>query len=198
MMKWRTAGAVILALSLALAACGGSDGEADSSASSPAQPSSESSTASTAAAEVSAPEEPAPAAPEAESIPTAIPVPTTTESAPTESAAASDAPFDVAAHLSARTMELWDVYNTHDLDALKAFYAEAYWAEKAEEVESEMQPFRTFGISITGEETSAPMEVEPGKWEVWHDANFTLGSLTMLFIYEEFDGEWLLTYAEDQ
>ena len=142
--------------------------------------------------------EPAPAAPEAESVPTAIPVPSPAESAPTESAAATDAPFDVAAHLSAKTMELWDVYNTHDLDALKAFYAEAYWAEKAEEVESEMRPFRTFGINITGEETTAPTEIEPGKWEVWHKASFTLGSLTMLFIYEEFDGEWLLTYAEDQ
>ncbi len=198
MMEWRTAVAVILALSLALAACGGSDGEADSSAPSPAQPSSETSTGSPAAAEVSTTEEPAPAATEAETIPTAIPVPSTADNAPTEAASAPAESFDVAAHLSARTMELWDVYNTHDLDALKAFYAEAYWAEKAEEVESEMQPFRTFGISITGEEISAPMEVEPGKWEVWHDANFTLGSLTMLFIYEEFDGEWLLTYAEDQ
>ncbi len=176
MMKWRTAVAVILALSLLLAACGGSGGEP----------------ADTVATEPSAPTQPSSGAPQSE--PTAAQPAAGTpqvETAPAE-------PFDVAAHLSAKTMELWDVYNTHDPEALKAFYSEAYWAEKAEEVESNMEPFKLFGITIAGEETSPPTEVEPGKWEVRHDASFPLGSLKMLFIYEEFDGEWLLTYAEDQ
>lgn len=119
------------------------------------------------------------------------------ESAPDASAPAGDS-IDLVEHLRQKTMDLWEVYNTYDPDALKAFYSEAYWQEKEEEVRSNMQPFKLFGVTITAEETSPPMEIEPGKWETRHLASFTLGSLNMVFIYEEFDGEWLLTYAEDQ
>ena len=37
-----------------------------------------------------------------------------------------------------------------------------------------------------------------GKWEVRHTGTFSLASVKMIFIWEEFDGEWLLTYAQDQ
>ncbi len=61
-----------------------------------------------------------------------------------------------------------------------------------------MQPFRTFGITISAEETSPPTEIAPGKWEIRHIGRFPLGSVNMVFIYEEIEGDWLLTYAEDQ
>ncbi len=95
-------------------------------------------------------------------------------------------------------MAVWDAYNTHDLEQLRVFYAEDYWKQRAEEIESDMQPFKLFGVSITGEETEPPTEIEPGKWQIRHLGNFPLGSVDMIFIYEEFDGEWLLTYAEAQ
>ena len=31
-----------------------------------------------------------------------------------------------------------------------------------------------------------------------HIGRFPMGSVNMVFIYEEFEGEWLLTYAESQ
>ena len=35
-----------------------------------------------------------------------------------------------------------------------------------------------------------------GKWELRHTGS--LASVKMIFIWEEFDGEWLLTDAQDQ
>ena len=123
------------------------------------------------------------------------------EPTPAESAsgkAASGITVDVAEHLSEKTMQLWEVYNKHDLDALKAFYEENYWKEKEDEIRSNMQPFKTFNISITGEEASPPTEIAPGKWEIRHIGRFPLGSVDMVFIYETFEGDWLLTYAESR
>ena len=45
---------------------------------------------------------------------------------------------------------------------------------------------------------STPTEIAPGKWEIRQIARFSFGSVNMIFIYEEFDGEWLLTHAEAQ
>ena len=95
-------------------------------------------------------------------------------------------------------MQLWEVYNTYDADALAAFYEPGYWAEEEDEVRANLRPFRTFGAKVDAEETSPPTEIEPGKWEIRHTGNFGIGSVKMIFIWEEFDGEWLLTYAEDQ
>lgn len=59
-----------------------------------------------------------------------------------------------------------------------------------------MAPFESRGITFTAEETSSPRQIEPGRWELTHTARFGGGSVSMRFIYERFDGEWLLTYAE--
>ena len=103
---------------------------------------------------------------------------------------------ETAAYLSDRTMELWVVYNSYDLDGLRAFYEESYWSEQEEELRRNMAPFESRGTTFTAEETSPPRETEPGKWELTHTARFSGGSLNMRFIYEQFDGEWLLTHAE--
>ena len=95
-------------------------------------------------------------------------------------------------------MQLWEVYNTYDADALAAFYEPGYWAEEEDEVRANLRPLRTFGAKIDAEETSPPTEIEPGKWEIRHTGEFGIGSVKMIFIWEEFDGEWLLTYAESQ
>ena len=164
-MAQRRTAAVILALSLVLAACGGSSG---------------------------------PAAPEAAAQPTTLPASPVAPPAPEDASAPSVDAVNLVEHLRRKTMDLWDVYNTHDPDALRVFYHETYWGEQEESIRSNMQPFKLFGVSITAEETSPPTEIEPGKWETRHTASFPLGSIYMVFIYEEFDGEWLLTYAEDQ
>ena len=74
----------------------------------------------------------------------------------------------------------------------------ATWAEEEAEVRANLRPFRTFGAKIEAEETSPPTEIEPGKWETRHTGSFPFGSVKMIFIWEQFDGEWLLTYAEAQ
>lgn len=102
----------------------------------------------------------------------------------------------LADHLSARTMELWDVYNTYEVEELRQFYEESYWEDQKEELRRNMQPFESRGTVFTAEETSPPREIEPGKWELKHRARFNGSSVGMTFIYEQFDGEWLLTYAE--
>ena len=164
--------AVILALSLVLAACGGSAEEPTDDG---------------------VPETPVPAP----TVPDTSQVePTPVASEPEESA--SDDTIDVAEHLREKTMQMWEVYNKHDLDALEAFYEENYWKDQEEELRSNMRPFRTFGIKITAEETSPPTEIAPGKWEIKHIGRFTMGSVNMVFIYEQFEGDWLLTYAEDE
>lgn len=188
MARWRLALAAVMALALVLAACGGSD---DDTAGETATAAGASTTAEDAPATTQ--EAPAPTvAPAAE--PTAAPA--EPDAAP--EAAAGDSPTDTAAYISRRTMELWDVYNSHDLDALKAFYEPSYWAEREDSIRSNMEPFKLFGVSITGEETEAPTEIEPGKWRIRHLGSFPLGSVDMIFIYEQFDGEWLFTYAEAQ
>ncbi len=101
-------------------------------------------------------------------------------------------------HLRDKTMQMWDVYNSHDADALAVFYEPSYWAEQEEEVRSNMAPFSRFNVSISAEETSPPSEIAPGVWETRHKGSFIVGSVNMVFIYEEFDGVWLLTFAEDQ
>ncbi len=168
----RTALAVILALSLALAACGGSAEEEETSA---------------AASDRPAPA-PAAAAPQAE--------PTPAESASGEAAAGSSDTTELVAHLREKSMQLWEVYNTYDLEGLKVFYEESYWQEREEQTRLEMQPFQNRGLRITPEETSPPTETAPGKWETKHKASFTGGSVNIVFIYEQFDGEWLLTHLE--
>ena len=224
MLQRGTALGVILALSLVLAACGGSGEETTGGEASPAPASTQAPTATPRAeptaeeaADDEAPPTPAPADEAVDDEASATPAPadeaTDDEGAEDEAAAtpspteeASDAAgesdsgsaIDIAAYLSERTMHVWDVYNTHDPDLLKELYEPNYWAEQEEAVRDNMRPFRTFGISIRGEETSPPTEIAPGKWEVRHEGHFPLGSIAMIFIWEEFDGEWLLTYAEDQ
>lgn len=103
---------------------------------------------------------------------------------------------EIAAHLSERTMELWVVYNRYDLQGLRAFYEESYWLEEEEDLRRNMAPFESRGITFTAEEASPPRQIEPGKWDLKHRVSFSGGSFHMRFIYERFDEEWLLTYAE--
>ena len=93
---------------------------------------------------------------------------------------------------------MWEVYNTYDIDALKAFYEESYFQAEEDELRANIRPFRTFGAKVKAEETSPPMEIAPGKWETRHTGSFPFGSVKMIFIWEEFDGVWLLTYAEPE
>ncbi len=183
--------AVALALSLALAACGGSDEDAvTADTPPPAEP------AKTATA---TPEAEATSTPTASATPEAEPSPT--ESVSEVASAAEDASteeFDLAEHLREKTMQLWEVYNTYDVDGLKIFYEENYWNEQEKELRSNMEPFKNFGATIAAEETSPPTEIEPGKWELKHHGSFSFGSVDMVFIYEEFDGNWLLTHAESE
>ena len=174
MLKRVTSLGVILALSAALAACGGSAEEETTSV-------------------ASATPAPAPAA----AAPQADPTPAESAS-PGEAAAASADSADLAVHIREKTMRLWDVYNTHEPDALKVFYSDDYWAEEVEEIRQNMQPFKNLGLTFTAEETSEPMEVEPGKWETRHTARFDGGEVRMVFIYEQFGEDWLLTYAKPE
>ena len=103
---------------------------------------------------------------------------------------------EIATYLSARTMELWDVYNTYELEALRQFYEPSYWDSEREELRRNMGPFESRGTVFVAEETSPPREIEPGKWQIKHKARFNGSAIDMKFIYEQFDGEWLLTYAE--
>lgn len=224
MLQRGTAPGVILALSLVVAACGGSGEETTGDEATPAPVSTQAASetprvAPTAeeaadddapatsapadeAADDEAPAAPAPAGEAADDEGAADEAAATPE--PTQAAsdaadeADSGAAIDVAAYLSDRTMHVWDLYNTHDPDLLKELYAPSYWAEQEDAVRDNMRPFRTFGIQIRGEETAPPTEIAPGKWEVRHTGHFPLGTIAMIFIWEEFDGEWLLTYAEDQ
>lgn len=105
---------------------------------------------------------------------------------------------DLVEHLREMTMQFWEAYNEYDVDALAAFYEESYWAEQEDEVRSNMQPFEAHGMTITATESSPPTEIAPGRWEIKHNARFSGSSLEMVFIFEQFDGEWLLTHAEVQ
>ncbi len=180
MLRNRTTLAAILALSVAVAGCGGSSEEPTGA------------------------EVPATTAPTTTSAPTTAAAPTTTEppqveTAPAEEAASiSDEPLDMVVHLREKTMHLWDVYNTHDPDALEIFYSDSYWEEERESIRTNMQPFKNQNLTFTAEETSPPTEIAPGKWETKHTARFPGGLVNMVFIYEEFDGTWLLTFAKPQ
>lgn len=140
------------------------------------------------AAQTPAPTQAATATPQAESSPAAT----------GGDASDSDEPVDLVEHLREKTMRLWDVYNMHDPDALEVFYEPNYWEEEVEEIRSNMQLFRNRNLIITAEETSPPTEIAPGKWETRHTASFTGGQLNMVFIFEEFEGEWLITFLRPQ
>ena len=176
----RTALAVILTLSLVLAACGGSAGEDEPSSETPAPA-------------VSATPQPTPT-PSQTAPDTPQPAPTPAGNASGE--AASDDPIDIVEHLREKTMRMWDAYNTHDPDALEVFYEENYWQKEKEELRANMQPFKSRGMTFTAEETSPPTEIAPGKWKTLHAASYAGGVVNMVFIYEQFGGDWLLTYAE--
>ena len=165
-MKRKTALAVILALSFVLIACGGSDDKA----------------AVDEISETPAPTQVAPATP--------------TANLTEESAATSNQPIDMVEHLRAKTFLRWDVYNTHDSDALVVFYSDNYREEEKQLLRSNMQPFKSRGITFTAEETSPPAEISPGKWETKHTSRFPGGLVNMVFVNEEFEGEWLLTFAK--
>ena len=91
---------------------------------------------------------------------------------------------------------LWEVYNLYDGEALKALYEENYWAEREEQVLYDLANFEKFELKITPEELTPPTETAPGKWETAHRGYFLGGSVDVVFIFEEFGGEWLLTLAE--
>ena len=182
MLRNAIALAAILALSFLTAACGGSADEPTSG-------------------EVS--ETTAPTTTEATTT-TEAPTTTTTEApqeepAPAEEAASTaDESLDMVEHLREKTFYLWDVYNTHDPDALEIFYSDSYWEEEKDSIRANMQPFINQNLAFTAEETSPPTEIAPGKWETRHTARFPGGLVNMVFIYEEFDGTWLLTFAKPQ
>ena len=169
MLRTRTALATIAALSLALAACGGSEDEAVSD-------------------DVAA----TPAPSQAAAAPQPTPTPAVAASAETTDSDTSQ----LVAHLREKSMRLWEVYNTYDLQGLKVFYEPSYWQEREEQTRLEMQPFQSRGATLTAEETSPPTEIAPGTWETRHKASFPGGSVNLVFIYEQFDGEWLLTHLE--
>ena len=108
----------------------------------------------------------------------------------------SEEDAELAAHLSEKTMLLWEYYNNYDLESLRTLYEPNYWLEEEEELRHNMEPFERRNIKFTAEETSPPTEIEPGIWQVKHTARFSGGSVKMKFLYEEFEGEWLLTHAE--
>ena len=192
--------AVILALSLVLAACGGSSEETPADEATVAPTPTQAATA-TPSAEPTPTATPSPAqaptaTPSAEPTPTATPEASPTPTATAAAEAASGDAVNLVQHLRERTMAMWDVYNTYDADTLATFYEPGYWAEEEDEVRANIRPFRTFGAKVDPEETSPPTEIEPGRWETRHTGSFPFGSVKMIFIWEQFDGEWLLTYAE--
>lgn len=184
MLRSGTTLAAVLSLSIVLAACGGS------------------------AEEPTGGEVSETSAPTTTTAPTTTVAPTTTEPPPVEPAPAEDATeeapstsdetLDMVVHLREKTMHLWDVYNTHDPDALQIFYSDSYWEEEKDSIRANMQPFINQNLAFTAEETSPPTEIAPGKWETKHTARFPGGLVNMVFIYEEFDGTWLLTFAKPQ
>ncbi len=203
MLQRGTALTAILVLSIFLAACGGALEVTVSKETANPEP--------TTAPTVAPPVEPTPApspTPRAETTPAEkstgdeasdAPTPTATPQVePTPTEAAPDEPVDVAEHLSEKTMRLWDVYNMHDPELLEEFYSADYWQVEVDEIRSNMEPFKNLGLTFTAEETSPPTEIGPGKWEVKHTARFQGGLVNMVFIYEEFDGDWRLTYAKPE
>ena len=192
MLQKATALAVILALSLVLVACG-ETGQESTSDNAPETPTPTQAPTATPQIEPTPTQAPT-ATPQIEPTPTQAPTATPL----TEPASPSIDPIDIPEHLREKTTQFWEAYNKYDLDALKTFYEENYWNEQEEEVQSNMQPFKNFGMKIAAEETSPPTEIAPGKWEIRQTASFSVGSIKMLFIYEEFDEDWLLTYAEAQ
>ena len=188
MLHGGTVLAVILALSVVLAACGGSAEKGAGGQASETPP-----TAQPGLDNPQVEPTPAQAAPDAPQV-----EPAAEATASGDVAASAGDAIDVAEHLRQKTMRMWEAYNTHDLNELKPFYEGNYWKEEEEELRSNMRPFKTFGISIKAEETSPPTEIAPGRWEIRHIGRFPMGSVNMVFIYEEFEGEWLLTYAESQ
>ena len=115
-----------------------------------------------------------------------------------ESTPVSEESAEMVEHIRERTMRMWEVYNTHVPEALEEFYSEDYWEEEAEEVRQNMQPFKNLGLTFTAEETSPPTEISPGRWQIKQTARFQGGLVNMVFIYEEFDGDWLLTHAKPE
>ena len=182
MLQRGTALAVILALSPVLAACGGSSGLR------PAMRPRKASTPTQAFSYV----------PLAEPTPEqAAPVTPQVELTPAESASAPTAGLsDLTKHIRQRMAHLWEVYNLYDGEALKALYEENYWAEREEQVLYDSANFEKFELKITPEELTPPTEIAPCKWETAHRGHFLGGSVDVVFIFEEFDGEWLLTLAE--
>lgn len=187
MLKRRLA-SVILVLSVVLAACGGGAEEASDDEVSET-PVSVQTVPDTTQAE-----------PETAEVAETAETTETTETGDTTEPASGETvsgDLDIVEHLREKTMRLWEVYNTHDADALEVFYEENYWKEQEEEIRSNMESFRNFGMAINAQEMTPPTEIAPGKWETEHSGRFSGGSVHMVFIYEQFDGEWLLTYAED-
>ena len=137
---------------------------------------------------------------------TAIPQPTST-AAPEPTATATEADIDMvnddddAADLPAlirdKTMQLWDVYNTYDVDGLEVFYAPSYWEEQEAALRTNIVTFQNAGAILTAEETSPPTEVSAGVWEL---RQFVTSGPSVAFpfrlVYEQFGDEWLLTFAE--
>ena len=192
--------AIVLAFSLVLAAC--SESAQETTEDEAPETLTTDQTASDTPTPVPAPTQAPTATPKPEPTPTPAPTatpkpePTQTEDASTESDPTE--PLDVAKHLLEKTSRLWEVYNMYDIDALESLYEPNYWSEQEAEVRSNMQSFKNFGIKLNPEEPAPPSEIAPGKWEIRQTVSFTQGSIDMLFVYEEFAGEWLLTYAQDQ
>ncbi len=176
------AAAGILVLSLVLVSCGGSAEETTTSSQAPG----------TTAGEPA--ETTAPTVPETSQVESTMAEDASGEAASEEAESGDSA--GVAEHLRQKTMQFWEAYNAYDVDTLMVFYEGNYWAEQEDEVRSNMRPFELHSMTITATESSPPVELAPGRWETRHDARFSGGSLEMVFVFEQFDGEWLLTHAE--
>ncbi len=104
---------------------------------------------------------------------------------------------ELAEHFREKTALLWEIYNEYDIDGLEPLYEPGYWEEQESTLKRNIKPFESRGVTFDPEETSAPREIEPGKWQLKQKAHISSGgSVNMKFIYEQFGDEWLLTHAE--
>lgn len=129
----------------------------------------------------------------------AVPDPTVTATSvpetPTPEPVAAD-PEDVE-NLRALSDAYWAAFNSYDADAVVGMYEDAYREAREEEVRSDIQLMRMFGVELGVTQEAPPVLTAPNVGELYVNVANPLGVRRVHMVFHKLDSEWKIVHAED-
>jgi hypothetical protein len=118
--------------------------------------------------------------------------PTTTEAVTTDSGNG-----DLAA-MRELAFAYWEAFNNYQPDEVLALLEPGYRAERDETIRSEIDRVKTFGVTLGASEESPPHLTAVDEGEMLIALKEPLGTRSIAMRFARIEGQWMITFAEEQ